>query len=241
MNQPMSFMWDANAAELAKKAGATGGISETGAYEGVITSAIYTFGKDGSLSQALELSLDSNGVKANYLRINFLGKDGSQTFGMGLITALMWAAQVKQAQAQQVQGPDGPEWQCPALVGKKVGLFLQKNLYTKNDGSDGFRFEVRHVFQPGTRKTYAEHADNKPAEAIAALELSMKDRDERIQGGQQNSAGTRTQGANNHNPYAVPDSRLQQAMRQQSAPQFDDDIPFAPVGLPFPRHALHAL
>ncbi|SCC35252.1 hypothetical protein [Kosakonia oryziphila] len=230
MNQPMSFMWDQNAAELAKKAGSSGGISETGAYEGVITSAIYSFGKDGSQSQALELSLDCNGAKANYLRINYLGKDGAQTFGMGLVTALMWAAQIKQATAQQVNTENGPEWQCPALVGKKVGLMLQKVLYTKSDGSDGYKFEVRHVFQPGTRKTYAEYADNKPAETITALELSMKDKDDRIQGGQQSASAGRTQSAGNHNPYAVPDSRLQQAARQhaqqQAAPEFDDDIPF---------------
>lgn len=48
MNQPMSFVWNTEAASMAKKAGSTGGISETGAYEGVISSAIYTFGKEGS-------------------------------------------------------------------------------------------------------------------------------------------------------------------------------------------------
>lgn len=35
----------------------------------------------------------------------------------------------------------------------------------------------------------------------------------------------------------------QQRPEQSSEPpmDFDDDIPFAPVGLPFPRHAIHAL
>lgn len=247
MNQPMTFMWNNETAEMAKKAGAAGGISETGAYEGEIISAVYTFGKEGSQSQALEISLDVNGLKANYLRINFLGKDGQQTFGMGLVSALMWAAQIKQAQPQQVQGPNGMEWHCPALVGKKAGLFLQKVLYTKNDGSDGYKFEVRHVFQPGTRKTYAEHAENAPAEAIAALETSMKDKDERINTGGQQFSGNR--GASGGNPYAqsgnVPQSRLQQASNQhaahQQAPEFDDDIPFAPIGLQYPNHAIYAL
>lgn len=153
MNQPMAFTWNSDAAEMAKKAGASANISETGAYEVEITSAIYTFGKDGSQSQALEISVDANGLKGNYIRINFLGKDGQQTFGMGLVTALMWAAQVKQVQPQQIQGPNGIEWHCPALVGKKAGLFLQKVLYTKSDGADGYKFELRHVFQPGTRRT----------------------------------------------------------------------------------------
>jgi hypothetical protein len=58
-----------------------------------------------------------------------------------------------------VQTENGVEWHCPALVGKKVGLFLQKVLYTKGDGTDGYKFEVRHVFQlrvalmPNTAKT----------------------------------------------------------------------------------------
>lgn len=104
MNQPISFTWNQQSAEAALKAGSSAGISETGAYEGVITSAVYEFGKDGSQSQALVLSLDADGQKANFLRINFLGRDGTQTFGMGLIAAIMWAAQVKDAQAQQRQG-----------------------------------------------------------------------------------------------------------------------------------------
>lgn len=250
MNQPMAFIWNTEAASLAKKAGTSAGISETGAYEGVITSAIYTFGKDGSQSQALELSLDSNGAKANYLRINFIGKDGQQTFGMGLVTAIMWAAQVKRADPQEVQGEQGIEWHCPALEGKKVGLFLQKNLYTKNDGTDGYKFEVRHVFQPGSRRTYAEHSENAPAETISLLESTMKDKDERVHSGSQQFSGGNT-GNRGSNPYAqaggVPQSRLQQAATQHAQQvqsqhvDFDDDIPFAPIGLPFPRHALYAL
>lgn len=231
MNQPMSFAWNPEGAEMAKKAGAASGISETGAYEGTITSAIYTFGKDGSQSQALELSFDSNGAKANYLRINFVGKDGQPTFGMGLIYALMWVVQVKNLQPVQVQGEQGTEWTCPNIIGKKAGLFLQKTLYTKNDGADGYRFEIRNVFQPGTRRTYAEHSENAPAEAIAALEASMKDRDERLKTPQHSGPRGNVQG----NPYAaqngVPQSRLQQAANQHTAaagqtPEFDDDIPF---------------
>ncbi len=232
MNQPMAFSWNTEAAELAKKAGASANISETGAYEVEITSAIYTFGKDGSQSQALEISIDANGLKGNYIRINFLGKDGQQTFGMGLVNALMWAAQVKQAQPQQVQGQDGVEWHCPALVGRKAGLFLQKVLYTKNDGGDGYKFEVRHVFQPGTRKTYAEYAENSPAETIATLEATMKDKDERTNTGDPQFSGGRgaPQGGNPYAQNGIPQSRLQQAAQQhhaaQAEPEFDDDIPF---------------
>ena len=222
MNQPISFTWNQQSAEAALKAGSSAGISETGAYEGLITSAVYEFGKDGSQSQALVLSLDADGQKANFLRINFLGRDGSQTFGMGLIAAIMWAAQVKDAQAQQ---------------GKRVGLFLQKILTTKQDGSgDSYKFEVRHVFQPGSRLTYKEFTDKTPAEAIATLERTMKDKDDRKPhdssrggwGAPAHSGGGWA--GNQQDPNAVPESRLQQANRQVSQNnqhhQFDDDIPF---------------
>ncbi|ENF7816583.1 hypothetical protein ABR157_002356 [Enterobacter soli] len=236
MNQPISFTWDQQSAAAALKAGSAAGISETGAYEGDITSAVYEFGKDGSQSQALVLSLDADGQKANFLRINFLGRDGSQTFGMGLIAAIMWVAQVKNAQAQQRQGQNGTEWCLPALEGKRVGLFLQKLLTTKQDGSDGYKFEVRHVFQPGSRLTYKEFTEKTPAEAIAALERTMKDKDDRkphdsSRGGwgahSNNNGGW---GNNQTDPNSIPDSRLQQANRQVSQsnqhPDFDDDIPF---------------
>lgn len=226
--QPMSFKFDP---EAAKKAG-TMGISENGAYEGVIASAIYTFGKDGSQSQALEISLDSNGAKANYLRINYLGKDGEPTFGMGLISALMWAAGIKEAAPVQIQGPEGVEWHNQALVGKSVGLVLQKTLYTKGDGKDGYRMEIRQAFKCGTRKTYAEHAENAPAEAVDKMVATLKDRDDRDP-----NAGTNAQRANGahppSNPYANQTTNQPAASRlqnrntnQQPVQDFDDDIPF---------------
>jgi len=232
MNQqptPMGFVWNAEAAELAKTAGSAGGISETGAYEGVIASAVYQFGKEGSQSQALELSLDSNGAKANYLRINYCGKDGAPTFGLGLVSSLLWACQVKDAQPMQQQTPEGIVWTNPALVGKKVGLMLQKVLYTKNDGSDGYKFEVRHVFQPGTRKTYSEHAANEPAKVIDHLCETMKDKDERQQGGgtQMNRGwGQPQQPTHTGNVSRLAQNAGGNGAQQQSEPAWDDDIPF---------------
>lgn len=227
MQQPMSFKFDP---EAAKKAG-TMGISENGAYEGVISSAVYTFGKDGSQSQALEISLDSNGAKANYLRINYLGKDGEPTFGMGLISALMWSAGIKEAAPVQVQGPDGVEWHNQGLVGKSVGLVLQKTLYTKANGGEGYRMEIRQAFKCGTRKTYAEHAENQPAEAVDKMVAALKDRDERDP-----NAGTNAQRANGAHPPANPyanqtnQTRTSGLQNRNTASQpvqdFDDDIPF---------------
>lgn len=237
MNQPIAFSWTKEAKEAALKAGSGAVITETGAYEADIISAIYEFGKDGSQSQTLMLSLDADGQKTNFVRINFIGRDGAQNYGMGTIAALMWAANVKDLQPRQRNGQDGIEWFLPDLEGKRAGFFLQKVLTTKQNGSDGYKFEVRHIFQPGTRLTYKEYSEKTPAETIATLERTVKDKDDRkphdqSRGGwgtpsQQTSGGW---GAPQHDPNAVPDSRLQQAARQhaqqQAAPEFDDDIPF---------------
>lgn len=233
MNKPMSFTFDQHAA---LKAGASAGITDTGAYEGNIQSAVYEFGKDGSQSQTLVLSLDSDGQKANFLRINFLGRDGSPTFGMGLISALMWAARIKDAQPKERHGPNGAEWCLPEIEGKHVGMFLQKILTSKQDGSDSYKFEVRHVFQPGSRLTYREFSEKIPAEAIATLERTMKDKDDRHTGGRggqaRNSWGApqQQQGGWGDQNNVATQSRLQQAannhVTQTQNVDFDDDIPF---------------
>lgn len=245
MNQPFGFTFNEQAAEAAKNAGATGGISKTGAYDCAITSAVLEFGKDGSKSQTLMISVDSHGQKANYVRINFIGREGQQIFGYGLIMAMMWAAGVRNAQPQQRNTDDGVEWFFPDLEGKTVGLFLQKVLTTKGDGTDGFKFEVRHVYQVASGKTYREFSEQKPAAEIQLLTDTMQDRDERQKGGahhdrggygnrdprQGDNSGWRGQGGQQSrgwvDPDAVPDSRLQQANRQQQNPaDFDDGIPF---------------
>lgn len=83
MNQPMTFMWNNETAEMAKKAGSTGGISETGAYEGEIVSAVYTFGKDGSQSRALELSPIRTGLRRISCALTSSAKTASRLSAWG--------------------------------------------------------------------------------------------------------------------------------------------------------------
>lgn len=228
--QPMGFTFDA---EAAKKAGTSAMINETGAYEGVILHAHYSFGTD-SQSQTLELGFESNGLKANYLRINFVNREGEPTFGMDTVSALLWAAGVREAQPQQRQTQEGMVWALPAIEGKAVGLVLQKELRTKTtDGSDTYQMNIRHVFQAKTRLTYAELADKAPAEAIDKLMLTLKDADKRQPAAVNGAPGARGVPTGNRyaNPTNQPQSNLQRAAggrNQQQPPvqEFDDDIPF---------------
>ena len=95
---------------------------------------------------------------------------------------------------------------------------------------------IRHVFQPGTRLTYAEFAEKHPAEAIDKLMLGLKDVDKRqpVAGNGLNTAQRVASTGNryaNLNTGASPQSKLQQAAANrnnspQPLPDFDDDIPF---------------
>lgn len=215
--------------ELARTAGA-GGASETGAYSGIISSAIFTCGRD-SQSEAMEFSIDSDVGKINYLRINFMGREGQPLkHGTALINAIMGLIKIKQLNAVEVVNGEGEvELHCKELEGKPIGLVLQKVLYTKNDGSDGYKFDPKQVFSANTRKTYKEAIDNAPAEAVDKLLAVLKDKDERVANDNQFS-GQQPRSMLNNAQNSMPQSRLQQAAQQhlaaQTEPEFDDDIPF---------------
>lgn len=216
--------------ELARTAGA-GGASETGAYSGIISSAIFTCGRD-SQSEAMEFGIDSDVGKINYLRINFMGREGQPLkHGTALINAIMGLTKVKQLNATEVVNGEGEvELHCKELEGKPIGLVLQKVLYTKNDGGDGYKLDPKQAFSANTRKTYKEAIDNAPAEAVDKLLAVLKDKDERVANDNQFSGQQQQRSMLNNGQGGVPQSRLQQAAQQRQAtqdvPDFDDDIPF---------------
>ncbi|WP_242365323.1 hypothetical protein [Yersinia enterocolitica] len=135
---------------------------------------------------------------------------------------------IKRLNAVEVQGEQEVELHCPELEGKPIGFVLQKVLYTKSDGGDGYKFDIKQAFSSTSRKTFKEAVDGTPAEAVDKLLLVLKDKDEREQPGTQTMSGQQTQRSMLGNG-AQPQSRLQQVAQQQAAkqaPDFDDDIPF---------------
>jgi len=228
--QPM-FTFDD---ESARTAGA-GGASETGAYAGAISTAIFTNGRD-SQSAAMEFSVDSDAGKISYLRINYKGREGQPLkHGMALINAVMGLTKVKQLNATEVVNAEGEvELHCKELEGKPIGFVLQKILYTKTDGGDGYKFDIKQVYGANTHKTYKEAIDGTPAEAVDKLLSVLKDKDERTTGGAgepQHSGGMQQRSMLGGQSQQT--SKLQQAAAnrqnhaaQQAAPDFDDDIPF---------------
>jgi single-strand DNA-binding protein len=68
----------------------------------------------------------------------------------------------------------------PELCNKDIGLVLQKELYTKNDGKEGYRMNLFGIFHPVSRLTASELKDRKSApEKIEKMLRGLKTKDSR--------------------------------------------------------------
>lgn len=165
--------------ELAVKGGESNFINESGAYTGRIVEAKWIFPRNGeSRAAALELSFETtDGAKANYLSLYYLKRDGAANdSGEAMIHAIMALTGVTTT-LNSVQV--GAEFFCPELKGKPIGLALQKVLFTKNNGSDGYKFEIKFPFSAQTRQTLKEHETQSPPKRVDSFASSITDKDER--------------------------------------------------------------
>jgi hypothetical protein len=189
----------------AAKAGGGNFISEGGAYAGTFSSAKLIEAATGS--KGIEFSFDCvDGKKANYLTCYFQKSDGETIKGgHTVINALMGVMGLQQI--TYTQGPDG--YYINELCGKQVGVFLQKNLYTKNSGEDGYKFDIRLPFFANTGQTIKEKKDGSQAKTIGSLTASYKDKDDRNkdQGGFQQSP-QQPQAAGFHSDPGIQDADI---------------------------------
>ena len=151
------------------------GITESGAYVGKL-SAKYVQGSNGSKSAGIEFSLECDQGKLNYLTAWYQKKDGTcNTTGYNLVNAMMGLLKLQTLTSKQV----GEEWVCPEFEGKQLGLVVQKELFTKNDGSEGYKFEIVMPFSAQSRKTLKEAIANAPATAVDKMIPLLKTKDNR--------------------------------------------------------------
>ena len=162
------------------------GITESGAYVGKL-SAKYVQGSNGSKSAGIEFSLECDQGKLNYLTAWYQKKDGTcNTTGYNLVNAIMGLLKLQTLTSKQV----GEDWVCPEFEGKQIGLVVQKELFTKNDGSEGYKFEIVMPFSAQSRKTLKEAMANAPATAVDKMIPLLKTKDNRskAQGGYQQTS-----------------------------------------------------
>lgn len=165
--------------EVGKKAGGSDSLSEGGAHICTITSAICVQAKTQTHGIEFEVVTDG-GQKARYLTVYYLKADNTQVAGgQSMLNAMMGLTNNSGLSYAQANRDGESVNYIPELEGKKIGLFLQKKLYTKNDQSEGYSFEIKVPFNPVDGKTLREALDNKPAQTIERMSNSYKDKDER--------------------------------------------------------------
>jgi hypothetical protein len=174
--------------ESAKKAGGGEGLSEGGAYICEITSAKYTSASTGTHGIEFEIKT-VDGLTGKYITA-YYAKANNEPIksGQNILNAMMGVLNIPALSfASRAVGMETVNV-VPELEGKTVGLFLQKKLFTKNDGKEGYSFSIRTPFNPVDSKTLKEIAENKPAQAIERMSNSYKDLDERQSNTQQQLA-----------------------------------------------------
>lgn len=205
-----------NSAEARKADNFASVIRDTGKYVGIITRAEKLLSRNNVEGVGLSFKTD-NGATANYLDVYTVRADGSQLRGYHLIQALLCCSGVKEVAEGPIKFEKWTRDQgivettvtgYPALMGRRIGLILQKELSTHRDtGADVERVNIVAVFQATTGLTATEILDGK---------TKAEKTDERMKALQ-----------------PVRDSRVKSAAQRMAAPardvsEFDDidDIKF---------------
>lgn len=146
-------------------------LRDSGKYVGIITRAEKLLSKNGVEGFGLSFKSD-DGQTANYLDIYTVKKDGEKLRGYNLVQAILCCMRAKTVEEgtvtfeawdnnerKQVQ-KSAPGY--PTLMGKRIGLVLQRELETRQDtGEDKERLNIVTVFEATTGLSASEILDAK--------------------------------------------------------------------------------
>ena len=93
----------------------------------------------------------------------------------------------------------GDKWVTPELPGKRIGLVLQKRLFTKGDGSDGNSMNLSMSYDANSGQTLKEKVEGSQAVAVGKILETLEDKDDRKKGMAQNQSGMGQQMTGNAN------------------------------------------
>lgn len=207
-----------NSADARKADNIASVIRETGKYVGTITRAEKLVSRNGTKGVGFSFKAD-DGSTANYLDVYTEKDNGEKLRGHNIVNAILCCTRTKTAEdgdivcekwdneARRTFSTTVPGY--PALMGKRIGLVLQKELQTHSiTGKDVERLNIFVAFEASTGLVATEILDGKtePKRLDAVLKmLEMHPvRDSRAK------------------KHAPPESRPTPA----DVDEFDDDIPF---------------
>lgn len=207
-----------NAAEARKADRQSSMIRETGKYKGTITRAEKLLSRNGVQGVGFSFK-DEHGNTANYLDVYTVKSDGKLLWGANLVQAILCCLKVKDAPEGEITFE---KWDnevremvqtkaigYPALMGKKIGFVLQRELGTNpNNGSDTDKVILVRVFEADTGLTSTEILDRKTkGEALDKFMATLQP----VRDNRKKTAAERMQAVGN---------------QQAGDPGFNDDIPF---------------
>jgi hypothetical protein len=206
-----------NAAEARKADNFSSVINETGKYVGVITRAEKLLSRNRVEGIGLSFKTD-DGASANYLDVYTVKENGEKLRGHDLVQALLCCLRLKTVDEGQITFEKWDNNQrkmvqatangYPVLMGKRIGMVLQKQLETHSEtGADTEKMQIVVVFEAATGLSATEILDSKTkAERIDSIVRILKPVRDSRKAGSRPQASTQAPASGNHD--------------------FDDDIPF---------------
>lgn len=193
--------------ELAKKAGQSLRISETGLYIGTITNAFACKSTQGTKGVELMFKAD-DGRTADYLQIWTRKQDGTSLMGEQVLHAIMTCTEQKSLTLQKGRIERGNKTFdaeiFPELRGKRIAFLLQKEPYRKSDGTTGDSMLIYLPLEADTKRTAKEKLERAASGEHYKLTLSsLKDR-----------------------PMREAQTAQRPSQASAAASHVDDDIPF---------------
>jgi len=144
-------------------------ITESGAYEGIITRAEKLQSEKGTVGLGISFKSD-DGATANYLDLYTHNAQGEKLPSKAIVDAILCCTRTKEASEGMI---DVEKWDkeaksnykakvtgYPQLINKRIGLLLQQELQTDiKTGADVERVSIYGVFESGTNFTASEILD----------------------------------------------------------------------------------
>lgn len=226
-----------DAKEAARADQIASAITETGKYVGIITRAEKLRSQKGTEGLGLSFKADG-GETADYLDLYTANASGETLPSMKVVQALLGCLQLRGAQDGQIkcskwnkdtrQREDVTVPGYPDLMGKRIGLLLQVSMETDQEGKDRPRMQIFGVFQADTELTVSE---------ILARKTTPETLPKMLQYLSAHPVRDNRKGKRNE-----PLARSQEPPAGHSAASgfgdFDDDIPFAPIGRGIAGHVI---
>lgn len=165
----MSLKFNADEARKADKTSSV--IRETGKYVGVITRAEKLLSRNNVQGVGFSFKTD-DGYTANYLDVYTVKANGEELWGVNLVNAVLCCARLKDVAEGEITFE---KWDAevremaptkaagyPALMGKRIGFVLQRELGTNtNNGAETDKVVLVRVFEASSGLTSTEILDGK--------------------------------------------------------------------------------